>query len=154
MMLTGHFHAFARLSHVCLFFPHDAGEPLLVSVLEAQVSTEDAQKRMRGGLKSASRWEDVIHLRLGWGDVPSCIAYVGWEPVGGCGLVDVVLVVVCVGTALRGLPLPPANRAALHHAAAQLGRCLLRGAVRVAVLCHHAGSRGRRGDFSLASSPV
>lgn len=63
-------------------------------------------------------------------------------------MVDVVLVVVCVGAALRGLPLPPTDGAALHHAAAQLGRRLLRGAVRVAVLCHHA--RGRGGE-TLAS---
>lgn len=48
-------------------------------------------------------------------------AYVGREPVGRRGLVDVVLVVVRVGAALRGLPLPPADRAALHHAAANLG---------------------------------
>lgn len=70
------------------------------------------------------------------------VAYVGGEPVGRRGLVDVVLVVVGVGAALRGLPLPPAHRAALHHAAAQLGRRLLRGAVRVAVLRHHAGGTG------------
>lgn len=78
------------------------------------------------------------------GSVLAPSAYVGGEPVGRCGLVDVVLVGVGVGAALRGLPLPPADGAALHHAAAQLGRRLLRGAVRVAVLRHHTGSRGGR----------
>lgn len=63
--------------------------------------------------------------------------YVGGEPVGRRGLVDVVLVVVRVGAALRGLPLAPAHRAALHHAAAHLGRRLLRRPVRVALLRHH-----------------
>lgn len=63
--------------------------------------------------------------------------YVGGEPVGRRGLVDVVLVVVRVGAALRGLPLAPAHRAALHHAAAHLGRRLLRRLVRVAVVRHH-----------------
>lgn len=29
-----------------VFLSHDAGEPLLVSIHEAQVRTEDAQKRM------------------------------------------------------------------------------------------------------------
>lgn len=74
----------------------------------------------------------------GW----ECAAYVGGEPVGRCGLVDVVLVVVCVGAALCGLPFAPADGAALHHTAAQLARRLLRGPVRVAVLRHHAESRG------------
>lgn len=67
-----------------------------------------------------------------------CCAYIGWEPVGRRGLVDVVVVVVCVGAALRGLPLPSANRAALHHAAADLRWRFLRGSVRVTVFCHHS----------------
>lgn len=79
-------------------------------------------------------------------------AYVGGEPVGRRGLVDVVLVVVGVGAALRGLPFPPAHGAALHHAAAQLGRRLLRGVVGVAVLRHHAESREEGGVFSAAPS--
>lgn len=74
-------------------------------------------------------------------------AYVGGEPVGRRGLVDVVLVVVGVGAALRGLPFPPAHRAALHHAAAQLGRRLLRGMVGVAVLRHHAEREQRGAEF-------
>lgn len=78
-------------------------------------------------------------------------AYVGGEPVGRCGLVDVVLVVIGVGAALRGLPFPPTHGAALHHAAAQLGRRLLRGVVGVAVLRHHTESRGGR-SFSAAPS--
>lgn len=52
----------------------------------------------------------------GWGVGVRC-TYVGGEPVGRRGLVDVVLVVVRVWAALRGLPLAPAHRAALHHAA-------------------------------------
>lgn len=48
------------------------------------------------------------------------------------------MVVVCVGAALRGLPLPPADGAALHHTAADLGRCLLRRLVRVTVFRHHS----------------
>lgn len=68
------------------------------------------------------------------------LLFVGGEPVGWRGLVDVVLVVVCVGAALRGLTLPPANRTTLHHAAAHLGGRLLRGSVRVTVLRHHAST--------------
>lgn len=71
-----------------------------------------------------------------------CIcAYVGGEPVWWCGLVDVVVVVVTVRTALRGLSLPPTNRAALHHAAARLCRGLLRGQVGVTVFCYHSVRR-------------
>lgn len=44
---------------------------------------------------------------------------------------------MCVGAALRGLPLASADGAALHHAAAHLGRRLLGRPVRVAVLRHH-----------------
>lgn len=76
-------------------------------------------------------------LGMCWSD-----AYVGGEPVGRRGLVDVVLVVVGVGAVLCGLPFPSADGAALHHTAAQLSRRLLRGTVRVAVLCHHTESRG------------
>lgn len=66
--------------------------------------------------------------------------YVRREPVGRRGLVDVVLVVVRIGAALRGLPLAAAHRAALHHAAGHLGRWLLRRRlVGVAVLRHHPG---------------
>lgn len=76
-----------------------------------------------------------------------CVAHIGWEPVGRCGLVDVVLVVVCVGAALCGLPLPPADRATLHHTAAHLGWCLLRGSVWITVFCHHSVGEGRRWKY-------
>lgn len=78
-----------------------------------------------------------------------CLAYIGGEPVGRCGLVDVVLVVVCVGAALCGLPFPPSDGAALHHTAAQLGRRLLGGAVGVAVLRHHAKGGGGQSSATL-----
>lgn len=79
--------------------------------------------------KNISSWMDVLCL---------CSAYIGWEPVGWCGLVDVVVVVVCVGATLCGLPLPPANRATLHHTAAHLCWCFLRGSVWITVFCHHS----------------
>lgn len=63
--------------------------------------------------------------------------YIRRQPVWRCGLVDVIVVVVCVGAALRGLPLPSANRTALHHAAAHLCRRLMWRLVRVTVLCYN-----------------
>lgn len=83
-----------------------------------------------------------------------CLAYVGGEPVGRCGLVDVVLVVVCVGAALCGLPFPPSDGAALHHTAAQLGWRLLGGAVGVAVLRHHARSGGGQSSAQRGRTSV
>lgn len=66
--------------------------------------------------------------------------FIGGEPVRWCGLVDVVVVVVSVGAALGGLPLPPADGAALHHAAAHLCWSLLGGSVGVTVFCHHSST--------------
>lgn len=73
-----------------------------------------------------------------WVALCLCGAYTGREPVGRRGLVDVVVVVVCVGAALRGLPLPPADGAALHHTAAHLHWGVLWGLVWVTVFCHHS----------------
>lgn len=67
-----------------------------------------------------------------------CNSYVGWEPVGRRGLVDVIVVVLCVGATLCGLPLASPHWATLHHATPHLCWGLLRRLVWVTVICHNS----------------